>query len=80
MYPESFKMRHYLFLSLPHALRKYINKKYDPAEIEKGKHRMRSSLTPEKIKLPSQEELRLYTSDDELDSSDPLTRHLWVLP
>ena len=80
MYPESFKMRHYLFLSLPHALRKYVNKKYDPAEVEKGKHRMRASLTPEKIKLPSQEELRLYTSDDELDPSDPLTRHLWVLP
>jgi glycosyltransferase involved in cell wall biosynthesis len=80
MYPESFKMRHYLFLSVPHALSKYINRKYDATEVEKGMHRMRASLTPEKIKLPSQKQLRHYTSDDELDPSNPLTRHLWAMP
>ncbi len=80
MYPESFKMRHYLFLSVPHAIRKWVNRKYDTAEVEKGQHRLRASLTPEKIQLPSQKELRHYTSDGELDSSNPLTRHLWALP
>jgi glycosyltransferase involved in cell wall biosynthesis len=80
MYPESFKMRHYVFLSVPHALSKYINRKYDAAEVESGMHRMRASLTPEKIKLPSQKELRPYTSDDELDPSNPLVQHLWALP
>lgn len=80
MYPESFKMRHYLFLSMPHALSKWVRREYDAAEVQRGWHRLRASLTPEKIELPSQKELRYYTSDDELDPSNPLTRHLWALP
>jgi glycosyltransferase involved in cell wall biosynthesis len=82
MYPEPFKMRHYIFLSVPHALHKYSNRKHDPAIVQRypGWGRMRASLTPEKIQLPSQKELRPYTSDDELDPSNPLMEHLWVLP
>ncbi len=80
MYPESFKMRHYIFLSVPHALSKYLNRKHDPKALQRGWARMRASLTPEKIHLPSQREMRPYTSDDELDPSDPLTQHLWALP
>jgi hypothetical protein len=79
MYPESFKIRHYyLFLSVPHAVDKWVNKNYDLAEIEKGWHRPRHSLTPENIVLPLQKELRHYTSDDELDPSDPLREHLFL--
>ena len=82
MYPESFKMRHYIFLSVPHALQKYLNRKHDPTILQRypGWGRMRASLTPEKIRLPSQKEMRPYTSDDELDPSNPLTQHLWVMP
>ncbi len=80
MYPEFFKMRHYIFLSVPHALSKYMNRKQDPAALKKGWASLRAGLTPEKIKLPSQKELRPYTSDDELDPSNPRTQHLWVLP
>ena len=80
MYPESFKMRHYIFLSLPHALSKYLNRKQPPEALQRGWARMRASLTSEKIRLPSQEEMRYYTSDDELDPSNPLTQHLWVMP
>jgi len=79
MYPEYFKMRHYLFLSVPHALSKWVNRNYDEAALEKGWHRGRASLTLEKLRLPSQKELRYYTSDDELDPSNPETRHLWTL-
>ena len=79
MYPEFFKMRHYLFLSVPHALSKWVNRNYDEVEVEKGWHGGRASLTPDKIQLPSQNELRYYISDDELDASNPLTRHLWTL-
>ncbi len=79
LYPQFFKMRHYLFLSVPHALRKWVDRNYDETEVEKGWHGWRASLTPEKIRLPSQKELRYYTSDDELDPSNPLTRHLWTL-
>lgn len=79
MYPESFKMRHYIFLSMPHALQKYLSRKHPPEALQRGWHRMRAGLTAEKIRLPSQKEMRHYTSDDELDPSDPLTEHLWVL-
>ena len=83
MYPESLKMRHYLFLSVPHAICKYVDKGYDLEEVKKGWHGWRARLTAEKIELPSQEELRLYTSDDKLDPSDPRIRHVseeWTLP
>ena len=83
MYPESFKMRHYLFLSVPHALRKYVGKSYDAAEVQSGWHGWRAGMIPEKIELPSQEDLRLYTSDDQLDPSNPRTRHVsedWAMP
>ena len=83
MYPESFKMRHYLFLSVPHAIGKYVGRSYDSAEVEKGWHGWRARLIAEKIELPSQKELRFYTSDDELDPSNPRTRHVseeWTLP
>ena len=80
LYPEFFKMRHYLFLSVPHALRKWVDRNYDETEVEKGWHGWRAGLTPEKFRLPSQKELRHFTSDDELDPSNPETRHIWVLP
>jgi glycosyltransferase involved in cell wall biosynthesis len=78
MYPESFKMRHYPFLSVPHAIRKWVNRSYDPLEIDIGWHRLRANLTPEDFDLPPCEQLRRYTSDDELDASDPLAYHPFV--
>ena len=78
MYPESFKMRHYPFLSVPHAIRKWVNRNYDPVELQKGWHRLRANLTPEDIELPSSEDLRHYSSDDELLASDPLMHHPFV--
>lgn len=76
MYPKSFKMRHYPFLSVPHFISKYVDKSYDPAEVQRGWHSWRARLVAEKIELPSQGELCTYTSDDELDPSDPRTRHV----
>lgn len=83
MYPESFKMRHYLFLDVPHAISKYVSRSYDAAEVQKGWHGWRARLIAEKIELPSQKEMLLYTSDDELDPSNPRTQHVseeWSLP
>lgn len=75
MSPESFRMRHYLFLSVPHAIRKYVDRRYDPAAVTAGWHGWRARLKPEMIRLPSQAELRPYRSDDELDPSNPRTQH-----
>lgn len=73
--PHWFRMRHYLFLSVPHAVRKYVEKRYDPTELEAGWHRARARLRPETIRLPAEAELRPYRSDDELDPSNPRVQH-----
>jgi glycosyltransferase involved in cell wall biosynthesis len=73
--PTDFFMKHYLFLSTEQAVRKYVRKTYDPAELGRGWHRQRANLKPELIKLPPAEELRHFVSDHELDSSAPRARH-----
>lgn len=75
LYPETFPIRHYLFLSMSHAVRKYVLKSYDPAEVQNGWHGWRATLTPDMLKLPSQSELSTYVSDHELDAANPRTRH-----
>jgi hypothetical protein len=75
MSPESFPMRHYLFLSMPDAIRKYVDRPYDPAAVAAGWHGWRAKLKPEMIRLPSQAELRIYVSDDQLDPSNPRKQH-----
>lgn len=75
MYPEWFPMRHYLYLSADHAIRKYIQRRYDPAEVEAGWHRARVALRADAISLPSAHDLRRYVSDESLDASNPRRRH-----
>lgn len=75
MLPQSFPMRHYLFLSMEHAKEKFIHRRYDPKEVKAGMHRARARLKPNQIRLPSQAMLRHYLSDDRLDSSNPRTQH-----
>lgn len=75
MYPEPFPMRHYLFLSVPHAIRKYIGRSYDPAEVSAGWHHNRVNLSAEAITLQSQSELRFSLSDHQLDPSHPYKEH-----
>ena len=75
MYPDSFPMRHYLFLSVPHVIEKYIQRRYDPKEVKAGMHRARARLKQKHIRLPRQDMLRHFRSDDRLDASNPRTRH-----
>jgi Glycosyl transferase family 2 len=75
MYPRSFPMKHYLFLSVPHAIEKYVQRRYDPKEVEGGWHGWRASIAAADIRLPSEAELRVTQSDDDLDPSEPRTKH-----
>jgi hypothetical protein len=75
MYPESFPMRHYMFLSAQHIARKYAHKRFDPAAVSSGFHGFRAHLKADMIRLPAQAELRPYISDELLDSSNPWTKH-----
>jgi glycosyltransferase involved in cell wall biosynthesis len=73
--PESFSIRHYLFLSVPHAVEKYVKRPYDPDEVEMGWHGWRARLTREMIELPMQDGLREHSTDRELDATNPRTTH-----
>jgi len=75
VYPRPFIMKHYLFLSVPHAIDKFVRRRFDPDEIRMGWHAWRSRLRPEMIRLPCQAELRPFTSNDELDASNPRRTH-----
>jgi len=74
-YPDSFPMRHYLYLSAAHAFSKYVERAYDVGEVESGWHRRRAALRAEDVTLLSQAELRETRSDDDLDASDPWSVH-----
>lgn len=76
-FPQSFPMRHYLYLSQAHAIRKYLGRRYDPEEVSRlAWHGWRPRLRPDRIPFPRQAELRYFESDSQLDASWPLTRHL----
>lgn len=78
LYPEPFRMKHYLFLSGAHAARKYPGRKYDDNEVNQRRwHGWRSRLRSEHIVLPSVAHVRTTRSDDDLDPSNPWTRH-WL--
>jgi len=74
-YPRSFPMKHYLFLSVPHAIEKYVQRRYDPGEVEGGWHGWRASITAADIRLPGEAELRVTRFDDDLDPSEPRAKH-----
>lgn len=70
MYPQSFPMRHYIYLSVPHAIEKYVLGRR--GRRDGG---WRSALAAPDVRLPSKSELRLARPNAELDASEPRTRH-----
>jgi len=76
--PQQFRLLHYLFLSRDHAISKYVNKVYDPKEVQDGWHGWRATLTPDAVQLPPQSALRTTLTDEDLDPSSPRTTH-WLL-
>lgn len=75
MAPVSFPMRHYLFLSAAHAVRKYVMRQYDAEEVGQGWHRARARLRADRVALENDSALRTYTGDTALDPSNPRTAH-----
>lgn len=75
IYPRQFRMKHYLFLSVPHAVEKYVERHYDPAEVESGWHGWRARVGEADIKLPSHSEVRSSASDDDLAFREPRHSH-----
>jgi glycosyltransferase involved in cell wall biosynthesis len=73
--PASLLMRHYLFLSRAHAMRKYQQNSYDRAECEAGWHQWRAWADFRTLPFPSRGELKESRAAARLDVSDPWTAH-----
>ena len=76
MHPVSFPMQHYLFLSVPHAVEKYVERRYSTSEVKRGWHGWRATLRAEDIQLPSRSELRVAEPGEELDMSRARQCHI----
>ncbi len=77
MCPEPFPFKHYIFLSVPHAIEKYVERRYDREEVESGWHGWRASIAAAEIDLPGEAELSRADSDSDLEPGDPRTTH-WL--
>ena len=78
LYPERFRMKHYLFLSADHAARKYVGRRYLSEEvIGRGWHGWRPRLRSEDIRLPDATKVRATATDDDLDEANPWSAH-WL--
>jgi len=79
MSPESFRMRHYLFLSGAHFTEKYGTRIHDVRAVAAGRHGWRARVSKDMsqaLALPSREELRLDEGNGVLDPSNPRKIHL----
>jgi len=75
VFPVSFVMRHYILLSRAHADRKYGGRKYPQQELDRRWHLDRARYGKQ-VRLPDKKEMKLYTSSDHMDRSDPKLTHL----
>jgi|GEM_PF-6081436 len=72
IFPVSFILRHYVVLSRTHALQKYLGRVYSMKEtVERGWHRVSSSFSPEHLSFPSRDRLKLISTDNSWDKSEP---------
>jgi hypothetical protein len=77
IYPDTFPMRHYLFLSRQHVVEKYVQRRYAEEELARGWHGARARLTVDQVSFPPERELRVFTSVAALDAREPRTSH-WL--
>jgi Glycosyl transferase family 2 len=81
LYPEFFRLKHYQFLSIAHAARKYGSRNHDPEALRAGLHGgpqgWRNRFSGAAFNLPPQAELREFFGDDRLDATCPWTTH-WI--
>lgn len=76
--PEPFILRHYIFLSREHALRKYGQRVFSPRERAQSWHGDRAAVGAQTLRLPDPGQLKVLDAAETFDKSDPLTRHPWL--
>ena len=76
---ETFILRHYITLSLEHAVKKYENRKFSDADLKKGWHGNRLQLDAKRLTLPETHYLKKLACWDDVnfDRTDPKNKHYW---
>jgi glycosyltransferase involved in cell wall biosynthesis len=77
--PEKMALRHYVFRSHDHALRKYIERRCAPHDIARGWHGNRVGQEAESFRFPPVDRLCSLSSPPsrDFDRSRPMRRHYW---
>ena len=79
--PEQFALRHYIFRSQEHALAKFAERKFRPAELRRGWHKNRAYQAREDFIFPKPAELDLLDdSGGDLTRGRPREAHYWQWP
>jgi glycosyltransferase involved in cell wall biosynthesis len=79
LYPQNFILRHYIALSLAHAVKKYVGRQFADDELKKGWHVNRRGIKDSELVLTPSPYLRQLQSWDsgEFDRSVPAKAHFW---
>ncbi|NND31575.1 MAG: glycosyltransferase [Saprospiraceae bacterium] len=81
LFPVNHTLRHYILLSDEHARRKYLGRRFDPIDLEKGWHGNRLSFSEENLLFPSLKATGLFRSNGyavrELCRDAPQSTHFW---
>lgn len=78
LHGQNLVLRHYPFLDLAHAQRKYSQRRFAQRGIERGWHLQRRHVVPSDMEFPGTERLKTWIPGQPLDTSDPWARHYWL--
>jgi glycosyltransferase involved in cell wall biosynthesis len=78
--PRDHVLRHYIVLSQAYAWRKYLPRRYDPREVQRGWHANRLDFTRENLTLPEEHPCLFALPDPPpgpFTRARPTRRHFW---
>jgi hypothetical protein len=78
LHPRNLVLRHYPFLDLQHAQRKYSQRRFAARGLAHGWHLARCDVVPSDMEFPNITQLKTWTAGQPLDTSDPWPRHYWL--
>jgi glycosyltransferase involved in cell wall biosynthesis len=79
VYERNFILRHYIFLSKAHALKKYGERRYSEQEVqERGWHGWRAGFRISWLQLPGPTELEFMNDQDSWRTDRPHSKHIFI--
>lgn len=79
--PQNHSLRHYIVLSKRHALEKYLNRRFDPIDLQKGWHTNRLNFSEEVLDFPAKRCDNFFflseSDSNNLRRDRPYAVHFW---